>query len=92
MQTAAPPLLPMTSRRVAAATLAPPTMLAFAPPMPYYMRGSTDTLLLAADTAAALRLLHADSATCVGVFATPAFAVPLADSFALRYTLVAAGL
>ena len=84
MQAMSPPLLPMTSKRVAAATLATPTMLSFAPPMPYYMQGSADTLLLAADAAGALRLLHADTATCVGVYATPSFAVPLADSFALR--------
>ena len=71
MQAMSPPLLPLTSKRVAAATFAMPTMLSFAPPMPYYMQGSADTLLLAADEAGALRLLHADSATCVGVYATP---------------------
>ncbi len=84
MQAASPPLVPLTARRVATATLATPTMLSFAPPMPYYMQGSADTLLLAADSTGALRLLHADSATCVGVYATPSFAVPLTDSFALR--------
>ena len=85
MQAMSPPLLPMSAKRVAAATLASPTMLNFAPPMPYYMRGSTDTLLLAADSAGALRLLHADTATCVSIFATPSFAVPLAYSFPLRH-------
>ena len=63
---------------------AAPCTLSFAPPLPYYAEGSTDTLLVAADSAHKLRLYNSDSRQRVGTFAGPVFCGPLQQSLVFR--------
>ena len=63
---------------------AAPCTISFAPPLPYYAEGSTDTLLVAADSAHKLRLYNSDSRQRVGTFAGPVFCGPLQQSLVFR--------
>ena len=54
-----------------------PTALAFAPPLPYFIQGSSDTLLLVADEAYKLRLYNADTHLCVSTAVGPLHGGPL---------------
>lgn len=54
-----------------------PTALAFAPPLPYFIQGSSDTLLLMADEAYKLRLYNADTHLCVSTAVGPLHGGPI---------------
>ena len=54
-----------------------PTALAFAPPLPYFTQGSSDTLLLVADEAYKLRLYNADTHLCVSTAVGPLHGGPI---------------
>ena len=54
-----------------------PTALAFAPPLPYFTQGSSDTLLLVADEAYKLRLYNADTHLCVSTAVGPLHSGPV---------------
>ena len=54
-----------------------PTSLAFAPPLPYFTQGCSDTLLLVADEAYKLRLYNADTHLCVSTAVGPLHSGPI---------------
>ncbi|KAK9829874.1 hypothetical protein WJX72_008365 [[Myrmecia] bisecta] len=76
--------LKMVTLRDVAAAGTTPTALTFAPPMPYFMQGSADTLLVTADDAFKLRLYSADSQSCVATYLGPTFSGPLEDLVVFR--------
>ena len=54
-----------------------PTALAFAPPLPYFAQGSSDTLLLVADEAYKLRMYNTDTHMCVSTAVGPLHGGPI---------------
>ena len=58
---------------------APPTAMAFAPPLSYYERGAIDTQLVIADAAHAVRTFDPDSAVTSATIRGPAFGGALAQ-------------
>lgn len=54
-----------------------PTALAFAPPLPYFTQGCSDTLLLVADEAYKLRVYNADSHLCISTAVGPLHGGPI---------------
>ncbi|KAL3138111.1 hypothetical protein ABBQ38_005341 [Trebouxia sp. C0009 RCD-2024] len=73
-----------------------PKALAFAPPLPYFTQGCSDTVLLVADEEYKLRLYNADSHLCVSTAVGPLHSGPInscrvfrsisADTFYIAYS------
>lgn len=62
-----------------------PTALAFAPPLPYFVHSSADTLLLVADSAHKLRLYNADAHMCVATAVGPLHGGPITSCRVFRW-------
>lgn len=61
-----------------------PTALAFAPPLPYYIQGAAETMLLVSDDALKIRSYAADAQQCVGTVSGPVYGGPIRDLLPFR--------